>query len=715
MLHLRDFPIRKKLMLIVMLISTVSLLLASLAFIITDRNNTRQAAGDNLATIAEIIADNSSAAVIFGDMSAAEETLTLLKQQENIQFAAILLKNNELFASYNKPGLRYPSPSLMQEADVAVFHESHVEIYTRMNYDGDHIGYVYIRSDNKKLKEQTVWHIIFTLCAIFASLLVAYILTSYLQKYITSPILRLSSIARRITTEKNYTLRVVGDSKDELGNLIIDFNAMLEEIQLRDTELKLNKEMLEERVSRRTDELKVSNKKLEEAMIQAKSVAKEMKHQAHHDILTGLPNRMLLNDRINNALAHANREDNVLAILFLDLDRFKIINDSLGHSIGDELLKIVSDRVSSCVRNEDTVARLGGDEFVVLLSRINGARDAGKIANTITNALQEPIVCQGHELSVTTSIGISIYPYDGLDADTLLKNADISMYRAKELGRNKHIYYTAEMNAESRKQLAIETNLRKAMERNELYVLYQPKVDITTNRIVGAEALLRWEHPIMGHISPEDFIPIAEDSGLIIPIGEWVLNKALKQQKEWHDDGYPDLKIAVNISATQLARPGLINAVENALNNSGINPERVDLEITENVVMQNIDHVITTLNEIKNFGINISMDDFGTGYSSLSYLRKLPIDTVKIDRSFVRNIPHDKEDVSIAQAIIAMSKSLGLQIIAEGVENIKQVNFFKQEGCTIVQGFLFSKPVSAPDFKLMLDNQENLNVITAIK
>lgn len=271
------------------------------------------------------------------------------------------------------------------------------------------------------------------------------------------------------------------------------------------------------------------------------------------------------------------------------------------------------------------------------------------------------------------------------------------------------------MNAESRKQLAIETNLRKAMERNELYVLYQPKVDITTNRIVGAEALLRWEHPIMGHISPEDFIPIAEDSGLIIPIGEWVLNKALKQQKEWHDDGYPDLRIAVNISATQLARPGLIGAVENALNNSGINPERVDLEITENVVMQNIDHVITTLNEIKNFGINISMDDFGTGYSSLSYLRKLPIDTVKIDRSFVRNIPHDKEDVSIAQAIIAMSKSLGLQIIAEGVENIKQVNFFKQEGCTIVQGFLFSKPVSAPDFKLMLDNQENLNVITAIK
>jgi diguanylate cyclase (GGDEF)-like protein len=715
MINLRDLPIRKKLMLIIMLISSVSLLLASLAFIVTDRKNTRQAAGNNLATIAEIISANSSAAVIFGDMTAAEETLDLLEHQENIQSAAIILKNNTLFAHYNKSGFRYASPDLTHKSDEAVFHETHVDIFTHITYDGEHIGYVYLRSDNSDIKKQTAWHIILTLSALFVSLLVAYVLSSFLQKFITNPILHLSSIARRITTEKNYTLRVVGNSKDELGSLITDFNEMLEEIQLRDTELKINKEMLEERVSKRTEELEVSNMKLEEAKVCAETVAQEMKHQAHHDTLTGLPNRILLNDRINNALAHANREGNVLAILFLDLDRFKIINDSLGHAVGDELLKSVASGIISCTRNEDTVARLGGDEFVVLLSHISGAGDAGKIARKIIDVLAEPVICHGHELAVTTSIGISIYPYDGSDANTLMKNADISMYRAKELGRNKHIYYTAEMNAESRKQLAIETNLRKALDRNELYVLYQPKIDITTNRIVGAEALLRWEHPTMGLISPEDFIPVAEDSGLIIPIGEWVLNRALQQQKIWHNEGYTGLKMAINISSVQLSRPGLISTIEQALLNSGISPKMVEVEITENVVMQNIDHFIATLDEIKNLGINISMDDFGTGYSSLSYLRKLPIDTVKIDRSFVRNIPHDKEDVSIAQAIIAMSKSLGLQIVAEGVENIKQVHFFKQQGCSIVQGFLFSKPVSGEDFKLMLDNQDALNTINAIK
>lgn len=715
MIHLRDLPIRKKLMLIIMLISSVSLLIASLAFIITDRKNTRQAAGNNLATIAEIISANSSAAVIFGDMTAAEETLSLLEQQENIQYAAIVLKNKTSFAHYNKSGLTYPSPDFTHKADEAIFHEDHVEIFTHITYDGEHIGYVYLRSDNDGIKKQTAWHIIFTLCALFASLLVTYALSSFLQKFITNPILCLSSIARRITTEKNYTLRVVGNSKDELGSLIIDFNKMLEQIQLRDTELKINKEMLEERVSKRTKELEVSNIQLEESKVRAEAVAKEMEHQAHHDTLTGLPNRMLLNDRIDNALAHANRDGSVLAILFLDLDRFKIINDSLGHDVGDELLKMVAKGIASCIRDEDTVARLGGDEFVVLLSHISGAGDAGKIARKIIEVLAEPVMCHGHDLAVTTSIGISIYPYDGSDANTLMKNADISMYRAKELGRNKHIYYTAEMNAASRKQLAIETNLRRALSKNELTVLYQPKVDITTNRIVGAEALLRWEHPTMGLISPEDFIPIAEDSGLIVPIGEWALNCALQQQKIWHDDGYTELKMAVNISPIQLARPGLISTLEKALLDSGVNPKMVELEITENVVMQNIDHVIATLEEIKSIGINISMDDFGTGYSSLNYLRKLPIDTVKIDRSFVHDIPHNKENVSIAKAIIAMSKSLGLQIVAEGVENIKQVHFFKQQGCYIVQGFLFSKPVSAEDFKLMLDNQDELNTINAIK
>ena len=281
-----------------------------------------------------------------------------------------------------------------------------------------------------------------------------------------------------------------------------------------------------------------------------------MEYHAHHDALTGLPNRILLNDRISSELAHARRQQTNAALLFLDLDRFKIINDSLGHAIGDQLLRVIARRLDNCVREEDTVARLGGDEFMVLLPRISGSADAGRIAKKIIECLVDPISCNGHELHITTSIGISIFPYDGTDAETLIKHADISMYRAKELGRNKAVYYTAEMNAGSRKQLAMETNLRKAVEKNQLRLFYQPKVDISRNMIVGVEALLRWEHPTMGFISPLDFIPVAEDSGLIVPIGEWVLKTAFRQLKQWHNAGFTELTIAVNLSSAQLARPG---------------------------------------------------------------------------------------------------------------------------------------------------------------
>jgi len=395
-----------------------------------------------------------------------------------------------------------------------------------------------------------------------------------------------------------------------------------------------------------------------------------------------------------------------MALLFLDLDRFKIINDSLGHAVGDQLLRVVARRLKSCVREEDTVARLGGDEFMVLLPSITGSSDAGKIGNKIINALVGPVSCHGHELHITTSVGVSLYPYDGTDADTLIKHADISMYRAKELGRNKLIYYTAEMNAESRRQLALETSLRRALERDEMTLVYQPKIDTSRNTIIGAEALLRWEHPTMGTISPADFIPIAEDSGLIVQISEWALHTAFRQLKNWHRDGFRELKMAVNLSSAQLSRAGLADAVETALADTQLDACMTELEITENVVMQNIDSAISTLEHLKEMGVSVSMDDFGTGYSSLSYLRRLPVDTVKIDKSFVHEIPDNREDTSIAMAIIAMAKSLNLNIVAEGVENHRQLNFFRQQGVQVVQGYLFSEPVPAEAFGRMLEQQD---------
>jgi diguanylate cyclase (GGDEF)-like protein len=700
-----NISIRHKLTLIIVAVSTVSLLLASIAFITTDRNNARDSLGHNLHTMADIIAANSSAALIFGDTIAGEENLGFLEAHKHIEAAAIFGADGEEFASYRKPGtsIEFPEPDF--EMHNLLFWHDHVELFSNITHEGEIIGTAYIRSDLKAVDERLASFMWIVCIVLLTSLLVTLMLSAQMQRIITDPLLRLSAIARLISRDENYSLRVAGEGKDELGDLITDFNKMLNEIQLRDNKLREHGVLLEERVTKRTQELEESNKQLALAKKHAETFAKRMEYHAHHDDLTGLPNRALLNDRINTELAHARRQQSMMALLFLDLDRFKVINDSLGHGIGDQLLRAISRRLRNCVREEDTVARLGGDEFMILLPRITSSSDAGRVGRKIIDVLLEPISCNGHELHITTSIGISIYPFDSTDVETLVKNADISMYRAKELGRNKVVYYTAEMNAGSRKQLALETNLRKALDRGELKLHYQPKINTTHNTVVGVEALLRWNHPTMGAISPAEFIPVAEDSGLIIPIGEWVLETAFKQLGEWHEAGHDTLTMAVNLSSAQLSRSGIEKSISNALANAGIDPGMTELEITENVAMQDIDSAIATLDKLKSTGINIAMDDFGTGYSSLGYLRRLPIDIVKIDQSFTRDIPDSKEGTLIAQAIIAMAKSLRLSLIVEGIENVRQLNYFKQQGCEVMQGFLFSKPVAANEVLKILNTR----------
>ena len=700
---------------LIVIISSVSLLIASLAFITSDRINTQQTVSGNLATMADIIAANSSAPLLFSDPVAAQETLGFLESQRHIQAAAIYDIDDQVFSSYVKPGLEIELPATNLHEENTLFWGDHVELYTDIIYEGERIGVVYLRSNMERVHARLMWYLGIVGIVLAASLLVTFLLSAQLQRFITDPLLRLSAIARQVSTEKNFSVRVIGEGRDELGNLIRDFNAMLDEIQMRDNELREHRLKLEERVARRTHELEIANAQLEKSKEQAESVASRMEYHAHHDALTGLPNRILLNDRIQSELAHARRQQTNTALLFLDLDRFKIINDSLGHAVGDQLLRVIARRLNNCVRDEDTVARLGGDEFMVLLPRISGSADAGRIARKIIDSLVDPISCNGHELHITTSIGISIFPYDGNDAETLIKHADISMYRAKELGRNKAVYYTAEMNAGSRKQLAMETNLRKAVEKNQLRLFYQPKIDITHNAIVGFEALLRWEHPTMGYISPLDFIPVAEDSGLIVPIGEWALNTAFRQLRSWHDAGHSGLTMAVNLSSAQLSRPGFEDVVENALEASGLMAAMTELEVTENVAMENIESAVAVLEKLKCMGVSIAMDDFGTGYSSLSYLRRLPIDSVKIDKSFVREIPDSSEDVTIAQAIIAMAQSLKLSLVVEGVENVRQLNFFRQQGVSIVQGYLFSKPVEAAEILTMLDSQTVPGTVNLVK
>jgi diguanylate cyclase (GGDEF)-like protein/PAS domain S-box-containing protein len=418
-----------------------------------------------------------------------------------------------------------------------------------------------------------------------------------------------------------------------------------------------------------------------------------VRHLAHHDFLTDLPNRMLLSDRITQAISLAQRNDAQVAVLFLDLDRFKNVNDSLGHTIGDKLLQEVARRLRACVRATDTVSRLGGDEFVILVPGVPDAGDVAVMAQKVLEVVSEPYSIESHELISSPSIGIAVYPTDGPDVEALLRNADAAMYHAKESGRKNYQFFTPDMNARAVERLSMERSLRRALERGELQLHYQPQYEIATGRIVGMEALVRWEHPDMGLVSPGRFMPFAEESGLILPIGEWVLQEACRQNRAWQEAGLPHVRVAVNISAVQFRQPGFADSVQRALAHTGLAACYLELEVTESVIMHDAERVTQALALLKQLGLELAIDDFGTGYSSLSYLKRFPIDRLKIDQSFVRDLTTDRDDAAITSAIIALTRNLGLKTIAEGVETREQLEFLRAHGCDEVQGFLFSRPV----------------------
>lgn len=425
---------------------------------------------------------------------------------------------------------------------------------------------------------------------------------------------------------------------------------------------------------------------------------------AFYDTLTGLPNRATIYSLLEQALAEARRNKQSGALMFIDLDRFKYVNDTLGHGAGDELIRRVASRFKTCLRASDVIARLGGDEFVVALIDITKADDAAIVAEKILAIFSSPFLIDGHEISISASIGISVYPADGMTVEDLVKYADIAMYRAKDQGRSSFLFYSNDMNVRSLEKLEMESSLRRALDHGELLLHYQPQVDILTGAIVGAEVLLRWQRPGLGMVSPGQFIPIAEDTGLIVPIGRWVMDQAVAQNKAWQQNGVPVVKLAVNLSAQQFRLP-LVEEISAILARHGLSHKYLELEITESMVMSNVERVIGMLDELAVLGVPMALDDFGTGYSSLSYLKRFPIDKLKVDQSFVRGIPHDADDVAITRAIIALGKSLGLRVIAEGVETREQLEFLQTEGCDEIQGYLFSHPVPVEDFlKLLVDD-----------
>lgn len=436
-----------------------------------------------------------------------------------------------------------------------------------------------------------------------------------------------------------------------------------------------------------------------------KRTAAHIHHLAYFDALTDLPNRLLFNDRCAQALETAERDGKSLALLFLDLDRFKYVNDTLGHPVGDELLCRVARRLTQGLRRSDTVARLGGDEFIVLMQNCRGGECARRLAAKIIRLFEKPFVVMGHRLDIRTSIGISLYPKDGTDTETLVKNADLAMYQAKEHGRGQFVFYEPRFAEQVQERLFLENELRDALRRDELTLHYQPQFDLQSGRIVGSEALLRWRHPTRGTISPTRFIPVAEDTGLIVEIGEWVLRTACRQAAAWTAEGLAPHRLAVNLSGVQIERSDVVSTVAEILHETGLPPAALELEVTETYVMRKAKQSVRVLEGLRDLGVGLAIDDFGTGHSSLAYLQRLPVDKLKIDRSFVTDLPDGESQAAIARAVIALGHSLRLKVLAEGVETAEQARFLKEQGCDEVQGYLYGRPVEAEALRARLEAQ----------
>ncbi|HEX5670159.1 MAG TPA: EAL domain-containing protein, partial [Sulfuricurvum sp.] len=444
---------------------------------------------------------------------------------------------------------------------------------------------------------------------------------------------------------------------------------------------------------------------IEEDISEQKKTQERIHYLANFDALTGLPNRIQMDEHLRYTLSLAKRNPATFALMFLDLDHFKNINDTLGHSIGDLLLVELAKRLSSAVRDEDTISRMGGDEFVLLLPETD-ENGAGQVAQKLLQSIAQPFVLEGHELTITGSIGIALYPSDGPDIETLSKNADTAMYRSKRDGRNAYCFFTQQMQINSQRNLELSNALHTALQRNEFHLVYQPQHSMEDNSIIGAEALIRWNHPSMGSISPMEFIPVAEDNGMILAIGEWVLRTAVQQAYEWNQNNNYSILMAVNLSAVQFRHPSLVTMITEILDDIDLPPQYLEIELTEGVAMHNPKAAVNVMNSLHDIGVRMSIDDFGTGYSSLSYLKKFNIYKLKIDQSFVRDISTDPEDKAIVSAVIQMARSLGLKTIAEGVETIEQLNYLKEQQCDEIQGYYYSKPLLPEEFEAYINTYQ---------
>lgn len=538
---------------------------------------------------------------------------------------------------------------------------------------------------------------------LFTSFIIICVLIWFFEKNILSRIVGLTKEILFIGNSSNLSLRLKPQQRrDEIFILTNEINIMLDNLEETEKKLLQSHENLERIVHQRTQELSEKNEILKVEIEERKKIQERITQLAYHDHLTGLPNRLLFNDRLNQAIFLARRMEKPLGVIFIDLDSFKLVNDTMGHDQGDELLKEIAKRLVALFRSHDTVCRIGGDEFIVAVQNIANPEDITRIANKIVGCFKKPFKLEGQDFFITSSIGIAMYPIDGEDAETLIKNADVAMYKAKENGKNKYMLCTPVMKDKVMEKMTLTNSLYRAIERNELMLYYQPQVNCETGKIIGVEALLRWKHPELGFVPPSKFIAIAEQSGLIMSIGEWVLITACKQNALWGRMGIDPIRMAINVSPMQLQNTNFANRIKEVLLETGMSPQLLEIEITESIFMNESIHIIDILSHIKEMGISISIDDFGTEYSSLSRLKEMPIDRIKIAMPFIQGIAVNEKDEAITKAIIVLARNLGLHIIAEGVETEHQLSFLSQRMCDEIQGYYYFKPLPPEEIEAIL-------------
>ena len=633
---------------------------------------------------AQVIAQNSAPAFLFSDKKSATEVIRSLNQDPNVLGADLYLPNKKLFASFRQADI----PDSLQnaidnsKADIRSFRESHfyashLLVVTPVISERQSIGSLTMYVNLRATYLYIIRLALVVLAGALAAVLLARILLKRFMHNILDPINELVTTMYDVSSNDDYSQRASVRTDDEIGKLSGSFNFMLEQIQRRDSAL--GKELAE----RKRTEIKLD-------------------HIAHYDSVTGLPNRHFFNRHTQELTLRNDPQEFNFGLLFIDLDNFKYVNDTFGHWVGDLLLVSVAERLQSVLRTRDLVVRLGGDEFCVLLDNPKQLDVAMALAGKILAVLSAPFNCENHEFIVGASIGVAMMPQHVNRFDELLSCADAAMYSAKALGKNNVQIWTPEMSERTAQRFTIESGLRHAIENNELEVFYQPIMSLSSGHIAGMEALLRWKHPELGFVSPVEFIPVAEESQLIVSIGEWVLRQACKQAKIWAPH-FGQLFIAVNVSARQFREPGFADNVERIVRETGCPPHILELEVTETILMSQTSETMAILEDLSSRGFKLSLDDFGTGYSSLAYLKRFPINKLKIDRSFVSELPNDQDDIAIAQIIVSLAQHMEMKVVAEGIETLEQADFLTQLGCTYGQGFLFSRPLTASNFAIFAD------------